>query len=97
MSEPQPTGKSAATPEAIRDWMLRELGNWTGLAPASIDLDRPFVEYDLDSLAEVAYASDLEAFLGFSVTPELFWDYPTIRSLSEELARQARCSGGAGP
>src|SRR5262245_47975196 len=90
MSNQQQGANAERSHEAIRSWMVVELSKWAGVDPAQIDPGRPFTDYELDSLAAVDFAGQLETFVRFPVKPALFWDFPTVDLLAAELARQCQ-------
>jgi acyl carrier protein len=57
-----------------------------GLDPASIEPNKPFADYGLDSLAAVTLSGDLEIALGRRLQATLAWDYPSVAELARYLA-----------
>ena len=87
--------KSAAAPEksqtaaAIEEWLVEQIARRTGISLSEIDVQRPFVDYGLDSVQAVGLAGDLEVWLNRSLSPTLVWDYPTIEALAAYLAGES--------
>lgn len=81
-----PTPTAAAQPAgSVADWLIQRIATHLRTAPASIDLDRPFVEFGLGSVESVEMSAALEAWLGRPLPPTLLWDYPNIRLLVQHL------------
>lgn len=53
--------------------------------PHSVDGDRPFTHYGLDSIAALTIAGDLEDTLSVELASTLLWDCPTVNSLAAHL------------
>ena len=76
--------RSAAEIEA---WLIERLHAYLGAAEmGEIDPHLPFSYYGLDSLDAVALATELEAWLGEPVAPDVAWDYPTVHAVAAYLA-----------
>jgi acyl carrier protein len=72
----------------IVDWLVQRLARACAVPTATIDVHRPFNDYQFDSLAAVVVNRDLAAWLGHELPLTVFWDFPTIASLSSELIVQ---------
>lgn len=79
----EPGGSSAAQ---IAAWLVAQLADNLDLVAAEIDPSRPFAYYGLDSVQAVRLTTALEAWLGYSLSPTLAYDYPSIDALAEHLA-----------
>jgi acyl carrier protein len=75
--------KSVAEIEA---WLVQRVSEILEVSPTSIDKNKTFDEYGLDSQRAIELTGDLEQWLGTRLDATLAWDYPTIASLSEQLA-----------
>ena len=64
----------------------RRRGGVGGRETGEIDPHLPFSYYGLDSLDAVALATELEAWLGEPVAPDIAWDYPTVHAVAAYLA-----------
>lgn len=89
------------TPAAIRAsgddvdaWVRGWLGRHLAIAPATIEPDRAFADYGLDSVLGVALARDLADHLRQPLDPTLVWEVSTLSAL---LARVRQTSGAAEP
>lgn len=70
----------------IEDWLVKRLRAYLGSGVhAEIDAHLPFSYYGLDSLDAVALATELEAWLGVPIAPDIAWDYPTVHAVASYL------------
>ncbi len=69
---------SAPDAAAIRDWLVRRIGD--------VDVDRPLHETGLSSRDATSLAADLGEFVGRPLAPTLVWQYPTIAALASHLS-----------
>ncbi|KRV47780.1 polyketide synthase [Wenjunlia vitaminophila] len=89
------------TPEAVdsesvlRDWLIDRLSLYLQCGRGRIEVDVPYVEYGLDSVASLSLIGDIEAEFGLSLEPTLAWDYPTVTALAGLLASRLSASLGA--
>lgn len=85
---PLATAQPASTPDVegwVRAWLSRHLG----VAAASIEPQRAFADYGLDSVLGVALARDLADHLRQPLDPTLVWEVSTLAAL---LARMRQTS-----
>ena len=75
--------------EEIQAWMVERLSRLTGVAADEIDPGEPVQRYGLDSVALVAFATDLEEWLGCRFQGNPLEDHPTVESLARFLAGQS--------
>ena len=73
---------SAESHEDIEDWLIARFSQITDVAPDQIDVNRPFVDYRLDSALAVTLSREFSDWLGRELPITLFWEHPTIRSLA---------------
>lgn len=71
-------------------WLVQQLAHRLQLDPATLDLDQPFADYGLDSLAAVELVEQLRLWLAkrnvpLALDPTMLWDYPTINALATHL------------
>lgn len=71
--------------EEIYNWLRQRIADEIKIAPEAVSLTIPFANYGLDSIVIVTIVSDLEDWLGISLDPTIFWEYPTIEALSQWL------------
>lgn len=69
----------------IRGWLRAKVASETGMRLDDISIGTPFNSLGLDSIVIVTLAADLEDWLETSLDPTIFWEYPTIESLSDWL------------
>lgn len=71
--------------EEIIAFVKEKVASETKLNPTQIDPDQYLGVYGLDSINSVHILVELERFTDLELNPLLFWDYPTIKSLSNHL------------
>ena len=71
---------------AIEHWLVTDLAQRVGAAPAAIDSGEQFNRYGLDSTSAAGLIASLAAELGRPLPPTLVWDHPTIAELAGHLA-----------
>jgi acyl carrier protein len=86
------TTKQAETAASIQTWMIDQIAEQLGVQPDEIDPTVPMESYGLDSAQAMSIANKAESLIGNSVSPILFWHYPTIASLSDRLAEEFAAS-----
>jgi acyl carrier protein len=72
----------------IQEWMADRLSRLTGVAPQEMDPREPIRRYGLDSVALVAFAMDLEEWLGYRFRGNPLDDHPTMEALAAFLAEE---------
>jgi acyl carrier protein len=77
------TGRNA---EQLQAWMVERIAAAVGLDAADIDVDAPFIDHGLDSVAALQLTGELETFLGRPLDATLVFEYPTIATLCRHLA-----------
>lgn len=76
------------TKSAIISFLRTEVSKECEVPYEDIDLDRPFVDFKMDSLKAVYIMDRLEKYIGEELSPLYFWDYPTISSLSDFIEKE---------
>jgi acyl carrier protein len=71
--------------DAIEHWLVQRFAHLATVPVESIDVDRPFADYQLDSAVAVTVSRELSAQVGRDLPITLFWEYPTISYLSAAL------------
>lgn len=74
--------------EEIEAFFVQRLAGGLGVATDDLDVTQPFSALGLDSAATLALLAEAEAWLGRRLSPTLFWDYPTIATLSAHLGEE---------
>lgn len=83
------------TREQISDYCVASLANVLRVTKDRIKTDSKFSRLGLDSAMVVYVQMDLEEKLGIELSPDDFYDYPTINELSRYLAdKRATLSAG---
>jgi acyl carrier protein len=72
--------------DEVEEWLVRALTASSGADSDAIDIDKPFVDYRLDSSVAVTVANQLAAWLGAELSLTVFWEYPNIRALASALS-----------
>lgn len=75
--------------DAIEQWLVQRFAQLADVPVQSIDIERPFADYQLDSAVAVTVSLELGAKVGRDLPITLFWEYPTIGSLSAALCQAA--------
>ncbi|PCE30666.1 acyl carrier protein [Burkholderia ubonensis] len=76
----------AKSREDIRDWMTGYLAARLRIDSGSVDANKQFIDYGLDSADAMKMVGDLEDYVGFELSPSLPYQYPTIDALAQALA-----------
>lgn len=71
--------------DEVEDWLVQRFAVLADMSSEEMDVDRPFVDYNLDSAVAVTVSRELAAWVGRELPITLFWEYPTIASLSMAL------------
>lgn len=80
----------------IRSAIVAALARELGLACAAVDPERPMTVFGLDSVALTSVVGDLEQELGIRIDLSVLSDRPSIRTLSERLARTSAAAVRSG-
>jgi acyl carrier protein len=73
------------THEEIHAWLREKIAVATHTDPGAIETDAQFTNYGLDSIVIVTLVDDMEVWLGVTLDPTIFWEYPTIEELTNWL------------
>jgi acyl carrier protein len=82
--------------EMIQTWLVARVAELLNVPPAAIDIEQPFADCGLSSMAAVSLSGDLEEWLGRDLPPTLAWDFPHIAALARYLAASTPCPSDAG-
>ncbi|WP_307792512.1 acyl carrier protein [Streptomyces verrucosisporus] len=85
------TARTAAEPltaEAVQQWLLEKVAHKLGVAPAEVDPEQYFDEFDLDSTEALVLSGELEDWLGFELETTALWYHPTIAQLALYIAEK---------
>jgi acyl carrier protein len=72
-----------------QDWLKAKIAEETGDPITDIDIDQSFESFQMDSLASVSLAYEIEQHYDMDeINPTVFDEYDTIRKLSAWLEEQ---------
>ncbi|WP_372723715.1 acyl carrier protein, partial [Novipirellula sp.] len=87
-----PENPTAADREPLTRMFEAWLAEWlvvrAGVAPQTIELDKPFADYGLDSMTSVELSGETEDWSGIELTPIVAWNHPTVTQLSRFIANE---------
>jgi acyl carrier protein len=73
------------TSEEIQTWLRERIAKEIKIKPETVSLHATFAGCGIDSLVIVTLVNDLEEWLNVSLDPTIFWEYPTIKDLTDWL------------
>lgn len=76
------------TATEIENWFISYLAELLEIEADELDLDSSFQSYGLSSAEGVGMIGDLQDWLGESLNPALIYEYPSIATLSTQLAQK---------
>jgi acyl carrier protein len=71
--------------QEIQVWLISWLSQELNIPTNELDIEEPFVNFNLSSRQAVILTGDLEDWLDCTIEPSVAWEYPTIKQLSEFL------------
>jgi acyl carrier protein len=83
-----PDGDVPMTREQISDFCVASLANILRIPENTVAVDAKFARLGLDSAMVVYLMMELEEKLGLELSPDDFYDYPTVNDLSRYLAQK---------
>jgi acyl carrier protein len=83
--------------EALRKYVREQVAKVLRQAPSRLENDKPFRSLGLDSLMGLELRNRLEVGAAQSLPATLVWNYPTIGTLADELARRMELPMSADP
>lgn len=81
--------KQFQTKQAIQHWLSSYLSEQLLIEPQEIDIQLPLEDYGLDSVEMLSLTGALEDWLGYQLSPDLVYEYPTIKELARHLAEKS--------
>ncbi|BAZ48525.1 hypothetical protein NIES4103_11330 [Nostoc sp. NIES-4103] len=78
------------TQEQISKWIKIYLADILEVEAEKVDENYEFERFGLNSSAAVSLVGDLEEWLGFELSPSLFFEFNTIAQVSTYLAEAAQ-------
>ncbi len=85
---PESASETRISLAEIQTRLVQLMARETGLTTADIDPQATFNELGLGSVEAVTLSGEIEEWLGRSLAPTLFYDYPTVAALSGFLGRE---------
>jgi len=79
----------------VERWLVACVARLVQLKPADIDVEQPFADFGLTSMAAVEMTGELEEWLGRPLPATLAWDFRNIASLARFLAQPGDSASGA--
>jgi acyl carrier protein len=73
------------TQDEIIEWLKEKVAQETKTLPENVAETVPFADFGLDSIVIVTLVDDLEHWLNIQLDPTIFWEFPTIKILSNWL------------
>ncbi|MEH2360894.1 beta-ketoacyl synthase N-terminal-like domain-containing protein [Nostoc sp.] len=77
------------TQQKIAAWLISKVAQEVQIVPENIDIRQPLADYGLSSLKIVRFSGELQEFLEQQLSPNIFYDYPSIEALSQYLGAKA--------
>ncbi len=74
----------------IESWLVQRITARLRLASGEVSVNTPFLELGMSSLDALEIAAALECWLERQLSPTAIYNYPTIASLAQWLAQEAR-------
>ena len=74
------------TAAEIRQWLIDNIADRLDIPTDQISIDKPITDLGLSSREAIMLSGELEEWLGLDLPPELLYEYPQIRQLSQKLA-----------
>jgi acyl carrier protein len=81
----------------IQDWLVARVAALVGQRPENLDVTMAFDRIGVDSSHAVELAGEVQQCLGRDVDPTLLYEYVTIQSLAQYLARELRSEFSSDP
>ncbi len=72
----------------INQWLINWISIYYDMKHSLIDINKPFVDFGLNSVGITQMFADLENYLGKPVKPWLAWEFPNIAQLSHALSNK---------
>jgi acyl carrier protein len=84
-TESRASGPSLRTEEEIERWLTKEIAERLTIDAAQVDPEVPLMDYGLDSFHALTMSGELGRRINREVSPDLLWDYPTIRAIASHF------------
>jgi len=74
----------------IQNWLVENLAQRLNISASAIDIDEPFANTGLNSLAAVSLSADLEDWLAIKLSPTIVYDHPNVAELAKYLSQSTQ-------
>jgi len=81
------------TKQEISDFCVNQLAEILRIPKEQVDVNAKFARLGLDSAMTVYLLMELEDRLNLELSPETFYDYPTVDALSAYIAEKVAAPG----
>ena len=75
------------TREGLREWLVAQVAEKLGVAPATVDVTQPVADMGFSSAKAVEISAAINDRLALEVSPAVLYDHPTIAALAAYLER----------
>ncbi|MEB3220119.1 MAG: acyl carrier protein [Nostocales cyanobacterium 94392] len=82
--------KKLPTKIEIQNYVVNYLAELLQVKPNRIDVTISFERYGLDSSVVLELAGELQSWLDEEIDPTLFYNYPTVEALSQQLIKELK-------
>jgi acyl carrier protein len=72
----------------VLDWLVTRISARLGIPAEDVSVDAYIDELDIDSADALVLVTELEQWLGYDLDITDVWRHPTLRELSDYLARE---------
>jgi acyl carrier protein len=79
--------KTAMSQSEIQEWLVQWVAKEVQKSSSDIDPKETFINLGLSSRQAISLTGEIEDTLGKEVDVSIAWDYPTIKDLSQYLAK----------
>ena len=77
------------TQEEVQEWIVQWLVDIAAVTRESIELDKSFSDYHLDSLTAVEFSDDVHEWLGLNLPATVIWNHPTLADMTRYLSAKS--------
>ncbi|MCL9683044.1 type I polyketide synthase [Legionella maioricensis] len=87
-TKPEAINRSPLPIKSLEDWIKSWIAQHCAIDVNKIESTRPFLDYNLDSVAQAQFLHELEQYTNKTLEPWLVWQYPNIQELVLGLTNQ---------
>ncbi|BCA97093.1 hypothetical protein TUM19329_34540 [Legionella antarctica] len=89
-AKPDAIKTSSISANSLENWIKNWIAQHCAVAINKIESTRPFLDYNLDSVAQAQFLHELEEYTKKTLEPWLVWQYPNIQELVLGLTNQEK-------